>query len=638
MPLQAYFRINAKNMGQFERTLIIVDEGAYVHYVEGCFLAGAKVQTRTGEKAIEDIEKGDEVLTHKGRYRKVYQTLERPYKGTIYHIRYFGDSSRTLHVTEEHPLLVARRSQAHTRNSQFTPEWLTASEVKPGDYLAIPAPQPEPVLEAAHTVAVPVGRGRHMPVMKAVNLPMERDFFRLLGYYHAEGHVDLEHYLALSFNVNEDDYLSDARGLIEHYFGKAPIENKPRQNGQTMVLCSTEVARTFAREFGSTVYEKRVPDWVRNAPLELLAEWMRGAWRGDGSYDPRKNMFRFNSVSPELAYAFRDAALRLGVAASINKQEREAPRQTMYAVVISSPWNERFGEIVGQPAANGKQSGSPFYLDENYLYAPIRSIEIEEANAPVYNFSVEEDESYVCEGVVSHNCTAPIYSSDSLHSAVVEIIVKKGGRCRYTTIQNWSTNVYNLVTKRAAAYENATMEWVDGNLGSKITMKYPAIYLMEPGAHGEVLSIAFAGKGQQLDAGGKVVHGAPYTTSKITSKSISKGGGRASYRGLLKVYKGAHHSKSNVVCDALLIDDKSRSDTYPVIEIDESEVDIGHEASVSKVGEDQLFYLMSRGLNEEQAASMVVGGFIEPLVKELPMEYAVELNRLVQLQMEGSIG
>jgi len=235
-------------------------------------------------------------------------------------------------------------------------------------------------------------------------------------------------------------------------------------------------------------------------------------------------------------------------------------------------------------------------------------------------------------------CTAPTYSSDSLHSAVVEIIVKKGGRCRYTTIQNWSTNVYNLVTKRAAAYENATMEWVDGNLGSKITMKYPAIYLLEPGAHGEVLSIAFAGAGQQLDAGGKVVHGAPYTTSKITSKSISKGGGRSSYRGLLKVYKGAHHSKSNVVCDALLIDDKSRSDTYPVIEIDEDEVTIGHEASVSKVGEDQLFYLMSRGLSQEQAASMVVGGFIEPLVKELPMEYAVELNRLVQLQMEGSIG
>ena len=235
-------------------------------------------------------------------------------------------------------------------------------------------------------------------------------------------------------------------------------------------------------------------------------------------------------------------------------------------------------------------------------------------------------------------CTAPIYSSDSLHSAVVEIIVKEGGRCRYTTIQNWSTNVYNLVTKRAAAYRNATMEWVDANLGSKLTMKYPSVYLMEPGAHGEVLSIAFAGAGQQLDAGGKVVHGAPDTTSKITSKSISMGGGRVSYRGLVKVYKGAEGSRSNVVCDALLIDDKSRSDTYPVIEIDENNVTIGHEASVSKVGEEQLFYLMSRGVTKELAESLVVAGFIEPLVKELPMEYAIELNRLIQLQMEGSVG
>jgi Fe-S cluster assembly protein SufB len=247
----------------------------------------------------------------------------------------------------------------------------------------------------------------------------------------------------------------------------------------------------------------------------------------------------------------------------------------------------------------------------------------------------------VDEGAFVHyveGCTAPIYSSDSLHSAVVEIIVKPGGRCRYSTIQNWSNNVYNLVTKRAVAYRDATMEWVDGNLGSKVTMKYPAVYLMEPGAHGEVLSIAFAGKGQVQDAGGKVVHVAPHTTSKITSKSISKDGGQASYRGLLKVHEGAVGSKSNVVCDALLLDDKSRSDTYPYIEIEEQDVTIGHEASVSKVGEDQLFYLMSRGLSEEQANAMVVNGFIEPLVKELPMEYAMELNRLIQLQMEGSIG
>jgi Fe-S cluster assembly protein SufB len=235
-------------------------------------------------------------------------------------------------------------------------------------------------------------------------------------------------------------------------------------------------------------------------------------------------------------------------------------------------------------------------------------------------------------------CTAPQYTTDSFHSGVIEIIVKKGARVRYTTIQNWSTNVYNLVTQRSIVEENGTMEWVDCNLGSKVTMKYPSTYLMGQGAHGEILSVAFASKGQQQDAGGKVIHFAPNTSSKVTSKSISKNGGRSSYRGLLKVYKGAFNSRSNVSCDALLLDPESRSDTYPTIEIDEEDVTIGHEASVSKVGEEQLFYLMSRGLTQEEATTMVVSGFIEPLVKELPMEYAVEMNRLIQLQMEGSVG
>jgi len=235
-------------------------------------------------------------------------------------------------------------------------------------------------------------------------------------------------------------------------------------------------------------------------------------------------------------------------------------------------------------------------------------------------------------------CTAPTYTTDSLHSGVIEIIVNKGARVRYTTIQNWSTNVYNLVTQRAMVHEEGTMEWVDANLGSKLTMKYPSCYLLEPGAHGEILSMAFAGPGQHQDAGGKAIHFAPHTSSKITSKSISKGGGRTSFRGLLKVYKGSFDSRSNTVCDALLLDPQSRSDTYPSIEIDEQDVTIGHEASVSKVGEEQLFYLMSRGLSEEESTTMVVSGFIEPLVKELPMEYAIEMNRLIQLQMAGSVG
>ena len=235
-------------------------------------------------------------------------------------------------------------------------------------------------------------------------------------------------------------------------------------------------------------------------------------------------------------------------------------------------------------------------------------------------------------------CTAPVYSSDSLHSAVVEIIVKKNARVRYTTIQYWSNNVYNLVTKRAVCAEGATMEWVDGNIGSKVTMKYPAVFLMGPYARGETLSVAFAGEGQHQDAGAKMVHAAPHTSSSIISKSVARGGGRTSYRGLLQVQEGAHHSKSTVKCDALLIDTISRSDTYPYVDVREDNVSLGHEATVSKVSEDQLFYLMSRGLEEDEAMAMIVRGFIEPIARELPMEYALELNRLIELQMEGAVG
>jgi FeS assembly protein SufB len=248
---------------------------------------------------------------------------------------------------------------------------------------------------------------------------------------------------------------------------------------------------------------------------------------------------------------------------------------------------------------------------------------------------IADEDSYVhyVEG-----CTAPVYSSDSLHSAVVEIIVKKNARVRYTTIQNWSNNVYNLVTKRALAHEGATMEWIDGNLGSKVTMKYPAVWMVGEHAKGETLSVAFAGEGQHQDAGAKMVHAAPYTSSTIISKSVARGGGRTSYRGLVQVQPGAHHSKSTVKCDALLVDTISRSDTYPYVDVREDDVQMGHEATVSKVSEDQLFYLMSRGMSEDEAMAMIVRGFVEPIARELPMEYALELNRLIELQMEGSVG
>lgn len=307
---------------------------------------------------------------------------------------------------------------------------------------------------------------------------------------------------------------------------------------------------------------------------------------------------------------------------------------------------EYFGTVI--PATDNKFAAlnSAVWSGGSFIYVP-KGVKVDFPLQAYFRINAENMGQFertlilVDEGAQIHyveGCTAPMYTTESLHSAVVEIVVKKHARCRYTTIQNWANNIYNLVTKRAQAYEGATMEWVDGNLGSHLTMKYPAVYMMEPGARGEILSIAFSGKGQHQDAGAKVVHCAPHTSSQIISKSISKDGGRSSYRGLVKVENGAHHSRSNVVCDALILDDRSRSDTYPYIEVEEDNVSIGHEASVSRINEEQLFYLTSRGLSESEAGTMIVNGFIEPLVKELPMEYAVEMNRLIQLQMEGSVG
>jgi Fe-S cluster assembly protein SufB len=435
------------------------------------------------------------------------------------------------------------------------------------------------------------------------------------------------------------------------------------------------------REIVAQISEmKGEPDWMRDFRLRALEIFQKKPlpqWGGDLSQIDFDDIYYYLKPTDESARSWDDVPAdvkrtfdRLGIPEAEQKFLAGVGAQYDSEVVYHSVqkhleeqgviflstddglkqhpeiFREYFGKVIPPTDNKFAALNSAVWSGGSFIYVP-KGVKVEMPLQAYFRINAKNVGQFertliiVDEGAYVHyveGCTAPIYSSESLHSAVVEIIVKKGARCRYTTIQNWAPNVYNLVTKRAVAYEGATMEWVDGNLGSKLTMKYPAVYLMEPGAHGEILSIAFAGPGQHQDAGGKVVHGAPHTSSKITSKSISKGGGRTSYRGLLKVYKGAHGSKSNVVCDALLIDDKSRSDTYPYIEIDEDDVTIGHEASVSKVGEDQLFYLMSRGLSEEEAATMVVSGFIEPLVKELPMEYAVEMNRLIQLQMEGSVG
>ena len=305
-----------------------------------------------------------------------------------------------------------------------------------------------------------------------------------------------------------------------------------------------------------------------------------------------------------------------------------------------------FGTVI--PAGDNKFSAmnSAVWSGGSFVYIP-KGVELDTPLQAYFRVNQEQMGQFertliiADEGAKAHyieGCTAPVYSTDSFHSGVIEIVVGAGAHFRYTTIQNWSNNMYNLVTQRALVHENATMEWLDGNLGSKLTMKYPSCYLVGEGAHGSVLSIAYAGDGQHQDTGGKVVHAAPNTSSQILSKSISKGTGRSTYRGLCKVHEGSTHSRSNVECDALLINPTSRTDTYPYIEIEEKNANVGHEATVSKVGDEQLFYLMSRGMSQEEAMALIVRGFIEPIAKLLPLEYAVELNRLIDLEMEGSVG
>jgi Fe-S cluster assembly protein SufB len=439
--------------------------------------------------------------------------------------------------------------------------------------------------------------------------------------------------------------------------------------------------RGLSREVVEAISDhKNEPDWMRKFRLKSL-EYFEArplpTWGGDLTQIDFDNIYYYIKPTEKQAQSWEDLPPdikntwdRLGIPEAerkflagvgaqyesevvYHKLQEQLESQGVIFLDMDSGLREHeelvkqyFGTIIPQNDNKFAALNSAVWSGGSFIYVP-PGVSIEMPLQAYFRINAENMGQFertliiVDEGAYVHyveGCTAPIYTTDSLHSAVVEIIVKEGGRCRYTTIQNWSTNVYNLVTKRAVAYKDATMEWVDGNLGSKLTMKYPAIWLLGERAHGEVLSIAFANQGQHQDAGGKAVHVGPKTTSTITSKSISKNGGRASYRGLLEVAKGAEGAKSKVVCDALILDEESRTDTYPYIRIDENNVDIGHEATVSKIGEEQLFYLMSRGLSEAEAAAMIVSGFVEPITKELPLEYAVEMNRLIQLQMEGSVG
>ncbi len=629
IPLQAYFRINTENMGQFERTLIIADEGSYVHYVEGCLPAGELVSTADGDlRPIESIRVGDSVVGHDGRAHRVTAVQMRDLNGALFTFTPMSPAN-AFSVTSEHPLLVVPRAEAAVERAPrngwqpevdtaalkaATPRWVAAKDVEEGDFLVYPKARPAPA-----------------------RTPLPLEFARLAGYYLAEGHAALTNgceSLVFSFHLDEADYVDEVRRACKQlYDAEGSVLFEEDKHSARVLVYSKAAYAAMRQHVGTGSSAKKLSADLMAQDEAFLRELVRAYVNGDGNVVSRGGAMwtRVHTTSRVWAFQLQSVLARLGVYATVELRRaggpgeilgREVTRQDLYQV----QWTED-----GRGPKQARDCGE-------YFLVPVKKRSVREAHEPVFNLDVEEPDSYLAYGFAVHNCTAPIYSSDSLHSAVVEIIVKPNARVRYTTIQNWSNNVYNLVTKRAIAHAGATMEWVDGNSGSKVTMKYPAVWLVGEHAKGETLSIAFAGEGQHQDAGAKMVHAAPHTSSSIVSKSVARAGGRTSYRGLVQVQDGAHHARSTVKCDALLVDQVSRSDTYPYVDVREDDVQMGHEATVSKVSADQLFYLMSRGMTEDEAMAMIVRGFVEPIARELPMEYALELNRLIELQMEGAVG
>ncbi|MBI4129897.1 Fe-S cluster assembly protein SufB [Candidatus Roizmanbacteria bacterium] len=625
LPLQAYFRINAANMGQFERTLIIADEGSYVHYVEGCLPAGEQISIGDRWVNVESIKPSDFVIGEDGRSHRVNAIMTRNYRGVMRSIHPVSPYNK-FRLTPEHPVFVVKRNKvgrrirygwlsevSSKRLLQEKPEYVIAGELERGDFLVFPK------------------------IKNDISTHFNNDELFILGMYLAEGSTYIHRQLnmpvvAFSFNMKEYKLIQKLSRALTRVTGKKPMQITDKKRHSTEVRIYSQPLREFClKHCGKGASTKELSGELMNISNNMVSIFLKAYWSGDGNILKRagSTLMRASTASEQLVRQLQELLARTGIYASIQIREgkediiqgRKIYRKTQYILTYTP--DKKWTEV---------RQTTDFFL------VPIEEIKDENYDGPVFNLNVADCDSYLVRGFTVHNCTAPIYTTDSLHSAVVEIIVKKGARVRYTTIQNWSNNVYNLVTKRMRVAEEGIGEWIDGNLGSKLTMKYPSCYLVGRKAHGEVLSIAYAGDGQHQDAGGKVIHVAPETSSKITSKSISQGTGRTSYRGLLHVLPGATGSKSKVVCDALLLDEFSRSDTYPTMRIQEKRVQIEHEATVSKIGEEQLFYLMSRGMSEEEAAGMIVGGFIEPLVKELPLEYAVEMNRLIELKMEGSVG
>jgi Fe-S cluster assembly protein SufB len=626
LPLQAYFRINGENTGQFERTLIVVEEGAKVHYIEGCVSDSELVSLGDSMVPIVDVSAGMKVMNSAGVEALVSAVRRRTYAGAMLKVVPVSVGN-AFEVTPEHPVLAMRAAVWHGTGwvmdeaafHTADPDWIPAGELRTGDLICFPV------------------------AAKQVDHPEISDsLLRFLGYYLAEGSafrngVSNVPTVSLSFHIDEHDKIDDARTLMTSLAGKpARVYRVPSKHEARVYVYSADLMELCLKYCGSGSSSKRLHGDLMEVPPTRQRLLVETYLLGDGNRTARKGdrvLVRAASTSRTLAFQLQEILARMGTYAGINV------RKAFDEVMPSGRLISHREAYVVHFAENRGNKYVWFDEGRNCWWVPIRKIESRPYDGWVYNLEMESaPNAYLARGFAVHNCTAPIYATDSLHVAVVEVIALPGSKVRYTTIQNWSNDVYNLVTKRAHAHERATVEWIDANTGSRATYKYPSIYLRGEGASADIISVAVAGRGQHQDTGAKAIHLAPNTTSRIVSKSVSKDGGRATYRGQLKVAPGATGVVASVRCDALMLDDQSRSDTYPYIDIQEDDTTMTHEATVGKISADQIFYLMSRGLTENEAQNLVIQGFLEVFTKELPMEYAIEFNRLVKLEMEGSLG
>jgi Fe-S cluster assembly protein SufB len=629
MILQAYFRINERKMGQFERTLIVAEPYSEVSYNEGCLPADEIISKGDSFKPIQGIKVREEVLTHKGRRQQVTHRYVHDHHGALLTI-VPQSSANAFRLTPEHPVLVVKRSKVATRKSRngwlpeastarllsMEPAYIEAGKLEVGDFIVYVAPT----------------LSRDDPILSETLL-------KILGIYLAEGNVCYNKklkrdYLSFSFGKSdsEERLATELLDLI-HSLGENGSMHRSRGKYYVVGTYSKLLTSLCKESCGVGASMKALSERIMQLPPSRQIVLLEYYLKGDGNeYLKQANvspMIRASTASRTLAFQLQEIIARSGLFANINLRRgsedtllgRKIARGDQYVVEYTP--RKKWSAV--------RKKGSSYYV-------PIKRIDSEEFDGTVYNLGVGSDETYLVKGFAVHNCSAPVYSSQSLHSAIVEIVARKGSFVKYTTLQNWSRDVLNLVTKRAHAHEEATVSWVDFNGGSRLTRKYPSVYLLGPRAKADIISVAYAGPGQVQDTGAKAIHLAKDTTSKILSRSVSKGGGHTAYRGLLHIAKGAKNVKSTVRCDALLVDPISTTATYPYMEIQEDDATVTHEASVGKVGEEQLFYLMSRGISEGDALSMVVNGFMEPFAKELPMTYAVEFNRLMSLEMTNAVG